>query len=251
MRRYWIDKKNIQASSVEFSGDLFHHIFEVCRQERGHHFEVITEDSVAFLVEVTAVEKKRAEAQIIEKRVIAPLPHPWMHLAISLPRFQVMDAVLEKSVEMGVKSVQPLFSDYSFMRKDSSLPQNKLDRWEKIIVSATQQSGRGDLMTLASPQNFADFVKKINLNQGHMCLFAYEGSANSDIKTHLSLYKNKAISDIWVVVGSEGGFSDNEVREMKGLDFQPVTLGPQVLRVETACIALISVLKYEFDLMRL
>ena len=65
MRRYWIEKKTIENSTVTFKDDLFHHIFDVCRQTIGNHFEVITEDSVAYLVKVSVVSKKQAQAEIL------------------------------------------------------------------------------------------------------------------------------------------------------------------------------------------
>ena len=117
MRRYWIDKSQISGSQVQFTGDTFHHIFDVCRQTQGSKFEVLTEDSKAHLVEVISVQKKQATAQIIEERIIPPLKLPHIHLAMSIPRFNVFDSVLEKAVEMGVSSIVPFYSEFSFVRK--------------------------------------------------------------------------------------------------------------------------------------
>ena len=251
MRRYWIEPQNLQGELVVFKDELFHHIFDVCRQDVGNHFEVLTADSRAFLVEVIEVNKKNATARIKESRVIPPLPRPHIHLALSLPRFPVMDAVVEKAVELGVKSIQPLFSDFSFIRKNDKLSTNKTERWDKIVKSATQQSGRGDLMNIAAPQELSTFVPKIINNPNTLGLFAYEGSSTLGIKQYLQEAKEKSIEiqDLWLVIGSEGGFSTQEVEEFKQAGLQPVTIGSQVLRVETACMALVSVLKYEFDQM--
>lgn len=253
MRRYWIEPHQLKDKEVHFDGELFHHVFDVCRQEEGSHFEVILKGK-AYLVEVAKVEKKRALAKIKEERQIPPLPHPHVHVVISVPRYQVMDAVVEKLVEIGVASVHPVFSEFSFVRSASSFPKQKLDRWQKIIVSATQQSGRGELMKLHEPQDLSILVKKlsqsINPTSGQLCLFAYEGEADQNIRQFLKSVKTPNITDIWCIVGSEGGFSSSEVNEFRQLGFDPVTLGSQVLRVETACLTLVSVLKYEFDLMK-
>ncbi len=249
MRRYWIDDHQLKDREVHFDGDLFHHIFDVCRQEKGSHFEVILKGK-AYLVEVSQVEKKRAVAKIKEERQIPSLPKPHIHVVISIPRYQVMDAVVEKLVEIGVASVHPVFSEFSFVRSASSFPKQKLDRWQKIIVSATQQSGRGELMELNAPQDLTALAKTINRTSGQLCLFAYEGEADQNIRQFLKSAKTPNITDIWCIVGSEGGFSSTEVNQFKQLGFDPVTLGSQVLRVETACLTLVSVLKYEFDLMK-
>lgn len=253
MRRYWIEKKDLFQDQVNFTGDVFHHIFDVCRQDVGSKFEVLTEDSKAFFVEVTQVTKKSATARILEERIIPPLKTPHVHVALSISRFPVMDAVMEKAVEMGVKSIQPFFSEFSFLRKEDKLSDNKVDRWDKIVRSATQQSGRGDLMKIHPVIPFDKLSGLINPNAGQVGLFAYEGSSTLSIKDYCNKIRAdhpQGVKDIWIIVGSEGGFSHSEVKEFEKLGLHPVTLGQQVLRVETACMALVSVLKYDFDLMQ-
>lgn len=261
MRRYWIEAKDITEDQIRFTGDVFHHIFDVCRQEVGSKFEVIPGNQKAFLVEVTTVDRKSAIARILESREIPALPGPRLVLAISVPRYQVMDAVVEKAVEMGVARIQPFFSDYSFVRKASSLPAGKGERWEKIVKSATQQCGRGDLMVVSEPCDFTKLPglfghQDINQPGKKLGLFAYEAKSAFDIKNYLARHKQSSgqthlekIQEIWVFVGSEGGFSQTEVQQFKDLGLESVTLGEQVLRVETACIALIAILKYEFGMM--
>lgn len=258
MRRYWIEKKDIFQNQVNFSGEVFHHIFDVCRQEVGSKFEVLTEDSKAFFIEVTHIRKKDAVGNILEERAIPPLKNPRLHLVLSLSRFPVMDAIMEKAVELGVSSIQPFFSEFSFLRKGEKLSEAKVERWEKIVRSATQQSGRGDLMKIEPAVSFDKIPEIINPNLSRVGLFAYEGPSTLSIKDYVTKKKAEAtnantgttdITDIWVIVGSEGGFSHKEVQALEDLGLHPVTLGPQVLRVETACMAIVSVLKYDFGLM--
>ena len=167
------------------------------------------------------------------------------------------DSIVEKAVEMGVQSILPFCSDFSFIRKPANLPDGKLERWQKIVISATQQSGRGELMKIYKPIEWPDMLKFINPSPTNWCLFAYEGDSVFGVKEHLknsqeALKKNNGSlpENLWIIVGSEGGFSQNEVSEMQQLGLNPVTLGSQVLRVETACMTLVSVLKYEFGLLK-
>ncbi len=257
MRRYWINKNQILTPAIGeftvlFKDDLFHHIFEVCRQEVGHRFEVVTEDSKAYLVEVVSKEKKQARAKILEKRDINQLPTPLVHIALSVPRYTVMDSIIERSVEMGVSSILPFFSDFSFIRKVENLPTGKQDRWQKIVISATQQSGRGELMKIHEPLAWENMLKFINPSSQNWCLFAYEGATVLGVQAYLNAKKKNLDAppdNLWIIVGSEGGFSTAEVAEMQQLGLNPVTLGPQILRVETACLTLVSILKYEFGLL--
>lgn len=250
MRRYWIDSRDRAGELITFRGDLHHHIFDVCRQDQGSKFEVLTEEGKAYLVEVIRTDRKSAEARILEERIIPPLKTPHIHLVMSVPRFPVMDAVLEKAVELGVKSIHPVFSDYSFVRTASSLSDGKIQRWEKIIRSATQQCGRGELMELKAAIPLEDFL--INRTEDFAGLFAYEGPSTLGIKAEVVRLKQAhpaGLKDIWVFVGAEGGYSTQEIELFEKHALKPVTLGAQVLRVETACMALVSVLKYDFDLM--
>lgn len=254
MRRYWIEKKSILNDQVFFDGETFHHIFDVCRQVEGSRFEVLTEDSEAKLVEVLKKEKKSAIAKVISTRSIPTLPKPHIHLVMSICRYPVMDAVIEKAVELGVSTIKTFTSDFSFIKKNDSLPQAKLERWKKIIISATQQSGRGDLMSIESPKTFETILENFNQNTSTLGLFAYEGDSILNLQDFLAnLNSTKSntqlnIENIWIFVGSEGGFSQPEVSHLERAGLKAITLGTQILRVETACVTLVSVLKYAFNL---
>ncbi len=249
MRRYWLPREQIQADQVMITGDTLHHIVDVCRQEVGSKFEVLGDGRKAHLVELTNVAKKSAHGKILETRELPPLPTPHIVLALSIPRYPVMDAVVEKAVEMGVARIEPFYSEFSFIRKKNSLPEGKLERWGKIVVSATQQSGRGDLMPILEPVEMSECLRKFNQNPKAKGLFAYEGESTVGVKDYLRRQSQDTETkpdEFWIFVGSEGGFSPTEVQQFQTQGLQPVTLGDQVLRVETACIALLAVLKYEF-----
>lgn len=257
MRRYWVPQEQIQHDLVTLKGDEYHHIIDVCRQETGSKFEVLGDGRKAHLVELVEIAKKSATAKILETREVKPLPEPHIVLAISIPRYQVMDAVVEKAVEMGVHEIRPFFSEFSFVRKKNSLPAGKLERWEKIVKSATQQCGRGELMRIHDPVDWQEIQAVFNQSPSALGLFAYEGKSAWDIRSYLVAQKSEKktsakttpYKQLWLFVGSEGGFSPTEVEEMQKIGLAAVTLGEQVLRVETACITSIAVLKYEFDLM--
>lgn len=242
MRRYWVESDSIQGELVTFTDDLFHHIFQVCRQEVGHHFEILNGRNQAFLVEVIEVGKKKATAKILESRAIKPLPKPEIHIALSICRYPVYEAILEKMVEMGVHSIHPFYSDFSFIRSGTPVPDSKWERWQKIIISATQQSGRGELMQMHDPVSMHELRSQVG---DHPCIVAYEGETPLSLSERFSSIATSP-DQIWIFIGSEGGFSENEVSQFSKWGWPPITLGEQVLRVETACVSLVAIVRHHF-----
>src|SRR5205814_1013579 len=157
------------------------------------------------------------------------LKKPWVNLAFAASKWPVFEEVLEKSVELGVHTVQPLLTDFSFIRKKSEWPESRQGRLQKIIQSATEQSGRSSLLRLNAPLTLQEFTKGLNPQTGAPCLFAYEGRSAQGLQSVLTSYKTRSLSEIWAVVGSEGGFSEAEVQFMRDAGFPPVTMGEQIL----------------------
>lgn len=255
MRRYWLDKDSIVENTdgeKEFliENDDYHHICGVCRREEGHKFEILTEDAVAYFVQIVHKTNKKALAKILETREVQPLATPHIELCVSLPRFKKMDEIIEKAVEIGVHKVHPFMSDYSFIRDESKLSTSKLRRWNKIVKSATQQCGRGELMDVAPVLHLNELLDNFNQDEASVGLFSYEGESNLSLKEALNGLSEKPAERIYIFVGSEGGFSESEVKLFTDNKLEPVTMGEQILRVETACLALASIIKYELVMQR-
>ena len=123
---------------------------------------------------------------------------------------------------------------------------SKSQRWNKIATEGCKQSGRAWPMNIIEPTKLQAQIEFTKSGEG---LFLYEGEGTQDIKTALSS-KDNAREQVTVFVGAEGGFSSQEVQVFKEKNLEPVTLGPLVLRVETACIAVLSIIQYQFDLLR-
>lgn len=246
MRRFWIEEKLIVGVNYQIQDELFHHIVDVCRFGVGDKFELL-HDQEAYFVEIIEVTKRSLQVLPREIRKIPPLPQPHLHLALSIPRFTKVDWIVEKCVELGVHSIHLFVSDFSFVRSPDQVPAGKIQRWKKLIQQATQQAGRGDLLELHAATTLQNLVQKVNQNPKTLSLFPYEGECQSSLRAHLQGQSKESFSEIWYFIGSEGGFSHQEVEWLKDQSFRPVSLGAQVLRVETACLALSAILKYEFE----
>lgn len=243
MRRYWLGDVDQNLQSILLEGDIFHHICVVCRQDVGSRFEVLTSHGWAALVEILELHKRSALVKVLEWRQVPPLPRPHIHLALSVPKIPTFEAVLEKAVELGVHSIHPFYSDFSFVRTQSSILKDKQKRFEKILLSATQQTGRADRLNLMEAQPLKQVIETFSESQTTAGVFAYEGPGGS-LRAALEPLKG-TVDNLWVFVGSEGGFSHHEVEMFKSINLFPVSLGHQVLRVETACVTLLGIIKYE------
>ena len=258
MRRYWLHNLSPQLQEGDelfLEGSSYHHIVEVCCQHKRALFEILGEFTPIYLVELQEIQapKKRVRVRIKDLRKKAQRPLPHLYLALCVPQFKKMDFILQKSVELGVKALYLVFSDYSFVKK--GLPEGKKDRWQRVIASACEQCGRTDPLELYAPQPLAHLLEcfSSHSNDATSCkaLFAYEGQGGLSLKTQLQELRQNApvsLQSFWLFVGSEGGFSEREVMAFKARGLEPVSLGEQVLRVETACMVLLSVIKYEWGL---
>ena len=248
MRRFWIDPENISGDSIQIAGESYHHIVDVCRMEKGDRFEVMTEGQKAFFVELVEVCKKNALAQIRETRELPLLPRPHLHLALSIPRPQKLDFVVEKAVELGVADLHLFTSDYSFVRNSKEFSPSRRSRLERIARSAQQQSARGEPLRFHEVHELATVLEEFNRNPGNRGLFAFEGEVPLQLHAYVSSLMEKPIENLWIFVGSEGGFSSREVELFARQGLDAVTMGRQILRVETACVALVSIIKYALRL---
>ena len=193
-------------------------------------------------MQISQVNKTQAQFKVLKERPSLSPPYPPLKLFLSLCRLNKIDFIVEKAVELGVSELHLFFSDRSFFKTTNSQISSRMKRWNKIIRSATQQCGRSELMKLKAPTPLDSLLSQ---REDHILgVFAYEGEAKN-FKSHLQ--KKPSCLEVWVFVGSEGGFSPQEVRRFQSMGWEPVSLGSQVLRVETACLSLVSVLNYELE----
>ena len=158
----------------------------------------------------------------------------------SLPKGDKFETIIQKAVELGANKIIPVISEFCDVKKIPS--ENKLSRWKKILLSASEQSGRGIVPEILKP---LDFLAAISFAQNLDCvLFAHEKS-NLSLKA-VSINENE--NNIGIFVGPEGGFSDAEVEMAIKKDMKIISLGKRILRTETAGQFILSVISYNTEL---
>lgn len=158
-----------------------------------------------------------------------------------LPKSSKMDLIVEKTVELGIQSITPLSLKRCVAKiKNHKKEQKKLKRWNKIAKSASKQSDRGFIPTVNPLKDLDEFLTMVE--NYDLVLVPYE---DEDTKRITALATNKEIyKSIAVVIGPEGGFTPQEIERLKESGAQTVSLGPRILRTETAGIAVTAILQY-------
>jgi len=242
--RFWIDRASLNHNHFVIKGSLYHHICRVCKIQKGESFELFCEGVQKYEVFLKEISKNKASAQIIKTHSVPALKKPYLNLALAFPKVSVFEALLEASVQMGVKSIQPLLSDFSFFRKKSDLTTARRKRWEKILQHSLAQTGRTEDLEVRELLTLSQL--KIPKEEG--VFIAYE--SGEEALKNLLLKETKTPDQVWILLGSEGGFSARELGsfQKRHSQAQVFSMGDQILKVQTAGLFALSVFKYHYNL---
>jgi 16S rRNA (uracil1498-N3)-methyltransferase len=221
------------SPTVTVTGDEFHHSIRVVRARVGEEVEVFDGAGHAAKGVVESIERDRAVIAVGEPLPSRESPLP-LHLAMSLIQLEKFELVLQKATELGVRSLIPLITDRIELRPERT--SGKIERWNRIIFEAVKQCGRAILPVLEPPATFAEVI----VRPGTKILF------DADAPPSVPISAMSRPAEVTVLIGPEGGWSDEELRTARdrGVLLQP--LGPRRLRAETAAIAALSVLTARF-----
>ena len=234
MRRFYAPPENFNQSNVALGFEETRHLRDVLRLREGGEISIFNGAGREFLCSIEKISKKETELKIIrEVPPAAPESCLNLTLAVALLKGEKFDLVVQKAVELGVKTFVPLttFRADVRIRADGK----KLERWRKIIIDATKQCGRAALMQIDAPIGFEEFVAAAD---GTKIVFAEKyGESFSNIK---------AAEKITAVIGAEGGWENAEIEAAREKNFQIVTFGGRILRAETAVISIAAVMQNRF-----
>ncbi|TWX46567.1 16S rRNA (uracil(1498)-N(3))-methyltransferase [Colwellia hornerae] len=235
------------GDTITLSEDAFGHTIRVLRLKSGDNLTLFNGELNQgvlgdYQAEITDVSKKNAQVIIksfTEKNVESPLN---IHLGQGISRGDRMDFTLQKSVELGVNTITPLFTERCGVKLTGERLQKKIDQWQKIVVSACEQSGRCSV-PIVMPAVYLDEW----LTQPSTSL-----KLNLHPKAQYSIMNlpEKNISDsnqrVRLLIGPEGGLSEDEIKRANEASFVDVLLGPRILRTETAALTAITALQCRF-----
>jgi len=175
----------------------------------------------------------------IEKASYKKITMPNIFLACALPKKSKIDYIIEKATELGVSEVVPMVTERTIVKIDKKNKNSKQKRWERIALEASKQCGRETLPKVYEAMNFKDAIKLASDLEYNTRILPCLSEGTKELKEVITNKTEK----IAVFIGPEGDFTDKEIEyaESKGLD--TVSLGPLVLRVDTACLFSISAIQ--------
>ena len=249
MSTFYVKNNQINGNLISVLGNDYKHIKSVLRCKIGEKLEICDENTTRYRTKIIQITDENVICQIEEideKTTESPIN---ITLFQGLPKADKFEFIIQKATEIGAKDIYPVQMERSIVKLDEKSLDKKLDRWNKISAEASKQSGRQKIPHVHSAINFKNIIE--NISKYDIVLLPYENEKSATIKDSLMKIKekNNNIKEIAIIIGPEGGFSENEIGLVNKFEnVHTVTLGPRILRTETAGLATLAMLIYEFEL---
>ena len=235
MPRFKINQFQITGNNVIIAGNDYRHIVKVLRFSVNDKIILFDVKGLEYDCVIKEILKKELTLEIINQYTINRESDLNIILFQAITKGDKMDLIVQKATELGVNSIYPVATERSEVRNT-----NKISRWQKIADESIKQCGRTKSPSVNTEIKFNELfdIPKSDLN-----LIFYENEKSLKIK---NLTNNKNINSVSILIGPEGGFSENEVKIAELSNFKSIGVGPRILRSETASIAAITLLQHHF-----
>lgn len=243
--RFFVDPDHIRGDRVNFSPEQAHQLDRVLRLRAGDRVVVLDGRGTEYDVALAEVTRRTARGTIEARREATGEPATTLVLYQSLLRRDKFEWVLQKGTEVGVAVFVPVITRRSLVRDAGKVTADREARWTRILTEAAEQAGRGRVPALHSPMAFSDAVAEATAREGS-ALLAHGDAAGLRLGHALT---TEGISTVSLFIGPEGGYEPDEVAEAGAAGIQPVTLGPRVLRTETAAVVAAALVFHELGQM--
>lgn len=232
--RIFTPQNLIGEQTIELEEAASHYLSKVLRMQPGRELVVFNGRGGEFLSCVESISKKRVCVTVGEFSADNRESPLQLELAIGISRGERMDWVLQKATELGVTRITPLLTERTEVKLAGDRQDKKIYHWQQILISACEQCQRNILPMLNEPLLLQDWLAKTEAQ--HKFVLHHRDSRR--------LPNHEEVTSVALLIGPEGGLSDREIEQAMGKNFASLTLGPRVLRTETAPIAAISLVQY-------
>ena len=243
MSTFFVDPGAITPATIRITGDLLHHLRDSLRLHPGDSLSLNDGSGFRYRVEVTHVTSQAIDSRIVDRQTEPTSKTTPIVLGQALIKGDKMEWVIQKATELGVAIIVPIHSAHSVIKPNPERLEHQRSRWKRIARDAAQQSERWTIPTIADPVDLAEACRQFASTPLRSILV--ERSSGPSLATvPLPL---DCQYPIVLFVGPEGGWAVEEQRLAQEQGFLPLTLGPRILRAETAAIAALSILQSRLD----
>jgi 16S rRNA (uracil1498-N3)-methyltransferase len=237
MPTFFVASEAIVPPTVRITGPLLQHLRGSLRLQPGELLTVTDERGTRYRAEIAEISSRTLIGRILDTTSAPPKTSPSIVLAQSLLKGEKMDWVIQKATELGVDRIAPVLTTHSVVRPRADRIEHQLARWQRIALEAAQQSERWSVPVIDEPATISQVLS--TSKTAALKILLAERSDGASLSS-VPLHNN---GDVWLLIGPEGGWEEEEFRQMLEQGVVGVTLGPRILRAETAAIAAISVLQ--------
>ena len=237
MYHFFAPSENADSGTLTISGPDVNHIVNVLRLRCGDRIVVSDGKDRDSLCEITQAGPDLVRCRVLPDELAETECPVRLHLFQGIPKGDKMELIIQKAVELGAASVVPVEMKRCVVKLDEKKKQAKTERWQRIAESAAKQSGRRIIPAVEMPLSFAKAVQ--TAGQMTTVLVPYE-NAEDIAATRRVLAEVPKDSDCAVFIGPEGGFDPAEIESLQAAGAKIITLGPRILRTETAGMAVLA-----------
>ncbi len=245
MHRFYLPPAQCTGPVLFLTGREAHHARQVLRLRQGDEATVLDGVGNEFRCSVDGADRDKVKLQVVEKRIRPPFPCQ-VTLLQSFPKGKIIETIIQKATELGAARIVPLLSERVAVRLDAREAAQKAAKLQLVAIEAIKQCGAAWLPKVEAPMTPAGFVARDEKFELPLVASLHGGarSPKEYLQTFRAKYRrNPASACVWV--GPEGDFTKGEIEAITVSGAHPITLGPLVLRVETAATFCLSVISYE------
>lgn len=247
MYKFFVAQDQISDENIKIIGEDVNHIVNVLRLKIEDQIIICNkENQEKFITKIISENKECVCCKILEKDLISTESFVSVDLYQGLPKSDKMEFIIQKATELGVKNIFPVAMERCIVKLDNKIKNNKLERWNKIAEVAAKQSKRDVIPQVGDIVNIENICQKVP--KYDIILLAYENEKSNTIKNELQKLDKTKNLKIGIVIGPEGGLSEEEVKNLMYSGAKCITLGKRILRTETASLVILSDITYEFEL---
>lgn len=245
MHRFFVENNHITGSQIFFPDEEARHIEKVLRLRPGQMVVVFDGSGWEYKVQLDGVQEGRLVGQVVSREYVNRESPFKIVLVQGIAKGEKMDTIIQKAVEIGVNSIQPVLTEHTVVQLDGPKVLKKTERWQTIAREACKQCRRNHVPQVLPVQDYTSFLSTL---QGKPALMLYEYEHQNTLKRFLKEQTDLALQQPWyLIVGPEGGFSDREAAMSREAGVQLLSLGPRILRTETAGLVAAGIILYEME----